>query len=163
MVDELTQALWKAITRYPKFEELNPHRYPGIARSVREVLKETTHAYNVCGTQARCTDGLEPSPWSPPNGHLAKAIERAQHKKVKPLQLELEKDLQDWLHRFDGRILVLFQSGTKEEGAPPNWLVPVVEKAIKETLGPYLFKHPGCMTGDLCRQRQSLDAWTVVS
>lgn len=155
--EEAARAVWHVLTSHSEFAELTTNQYDDLRRVLHDVIRAYVHAYDVCGQQAICDEGVEPSEWTPVGRSDAMASDPVWEEHVRRLQLEVPNRLEEFLDDLEGEVFRLLFKNPPERAWLAKTVKPELDDAIKNVFGPYLYRNFACGTCDLCRQRRPLE------
>lgn len=158
ILNESVDAVWVALSRHPSMPVLQPKEREDITSGLRKIFSRFIARYDVCGLQAICEEDIEPAEWNLVRKQELESRHPWQAQEIKRLVLVVEKKLEEFADALEAEIFKDILA-TPERAHLAKALRPELGQAIRESIGPYLYRSVACGMSELCREAVPIDPW----
>lgn len=158
ILNESMDAVWNVISRHPAMPILQPREKEELKSKLGKIFSRFIVRYDVCGLQAICEEAIEPAEWNRIPKHELWPRHPWQAQEIKRLVLVVEKRLEEFVDALEAEIFKDILA-TPERAHLAKALRPDLGQAIRESIGPYLYKSVACGMSELCREAVPIDPW----
>jgi hypothetical protein len=157
---ELTKAFVEAMRRWPEFADLRSEEESELNHQLRAVFKVYVRAYDLCGSQALCEQGLNPSGWNKnPDPELSARLPW-QCEEIRRFRLEANTDVGEFPDALAAAAMRAVVR-TPARSAHVRDLKRVLVDTAIGLVGPHTYENPACGQCELCRESRPVNVWNT--
>lgn len=146
LAQEIAHLLWNDLTRDREVTGLDPHRFPGLARTLNDVLLRYIGDCEACPDPARC------DPWARTGGGAPTGVERSPvcDEHAQCLLKEAGRELQQLLFDLEKQTYRFLSRNNPVRAAYSPALIEKIHRTIQKGVLPHLIKNIASSCCDEC-------------